>query len=132
MFKCCQMFVPRGLYEHVWTNFFLKFLIYRDDFFTKQKTGNIKKCYRFFYNKSILNLYQNKVLLQDSESSRTICLNGSSRRSTPESGFRSALSMDTLVSDLEEIKMVPRYPTRHKTREDFLYVRVSNIYLKDI
>ncbi|KAG8282822.1 putative E3 ubiquitin-protein ligase HTD2 [Homalodisca vitripennis] len=44
-------------------------------------------------------------------------VNSCSRRSTPESGLRSALSMETLVSDLE---VLPRYPTRHKTRQDFL------------
>ncbi|XP_054263843.1 probable E3 ubiquitin-protein ligase HECTD2 isoform X2 [Macrosteles quadrilineatus] len=61
--------------------------------------------------------------------------------STPDSGLRSALSMETIVSDLEEPRVVPRYPTRHKTREDFLqdvrrahhsenYIGIQRFYMR--
>ncbi|XP_046686102.1 probable E3 ubiquitin-protein ligase HECTD2 [Homalodisca vitripennis] len=62
----------------------------------------------------------------------------STKSSTPESGLRSALSMETLVSDLE---VLPRYPTRHKTRQDFLqdvrrahhsenYIGIQRFYMR--
>ncbi|KAJ9584732.1 hypothetical protein L9F63_020937, partial [Diploptera punctata] len=46
---------------------------------------------------------------------------GVSPVSTPESGFRSALSVENLTSsEPEEARASPHYPTRNKTREDFL------------
>ncbi|XP_069704563.1 probable E3 ubiquitin-protein ligase HECTD2 [Periplaneta americana] len=46
---------------------------------------------------------------------------GVSPVSTPESGFRSALSAENLTcSEPEEARASPHYPTRNKTREDFL------------
>ncbi|PSN35219.1 hypothetical protein C0J52_16886 [Blattella germanica] len=46
---------------------------------------------------------------------------GASPASTPEYGFRSALSVENLTSsEPEEARASPHYPTRNKTREDFL------------
>ena len=45
---------------------------------------------------------------------------GVSPVSTPESGFRSVLSVENLCSEQEEVQLTPHYPTRKKTREEFL------------
>jgi hypothetical protein len=59
------------------------------------------------------------VYLQDS-GGKTPGL-GLSPASTPESGFRSVLSVENLTcSEPEEARATPHYPTRTKTREEFL------------
>jgi hypothetical protein len=45
---------------------------------------------------------------------------GVSPVSTPESGFRSVLSVENLCSEQEDMRATPYYPTRKKTREEFL------------
>ncbi|GFG39371.1 hypothetical protein Cfor_08324 [Coptotermes formosanus] len=54
------------------------------------------------------------------DSDGKVCGLGVSPVSTPESGFRSVLSVENLSSEQEEARATPHYPTRKKTREEFL------------
>jgi hypothetical protein len=54
---------------------------------------------------------------------------GLSPASTPESGLRSVLSVENLTcSEPEEARATPHYPTRTKTREEFLWVPSSLLF----
>jgi hypothetical protein len=67
------------------------------------------------------------MYLQDSDGKSSGL--GLSPASTPESGFRSVLSVENLAcSEPEEARATPHYPTRNKTREEFLWVPSSLLY----